>query len=302
MRDLCLALNPQVVASYAVGAEHAAPQAPGLVSQYSTVANILSARQLSDHQAVVIEPGIPPVPAYDAGSSTEMSTLMRIACRFVHPDPSPAEVLATLGRQATHISRECNSRELATLCALLFATEPGRALIFDTLRLDLSAELLGFLVDCEDLRSIAEEWLPRVMMAGDDAPPPPLEAVATDSLFAQFQSALCGIYAQFVDFSAPHYISISGSTSAVLRQATRDLMFLQDSVARNENGAEAAAAAIAERAIATIACAEMDVFEMIIDPLRRHMIIFPGLFDAWATATVRGLRSRSSADDWQAAR
>ena len=311
LRDHSQALDPQVVASYEVNVEQAAPQAPALASHYSTAENILSARQLSCHQAVVIESDVPPVPVRRASSlptasncdvsATEMSALLRVACRFVHPDPSAAEVLATLARQAADISRDSNSRELAILCALLFATKPGRVLLLDTLRLDLSAELLGFLVDCENLRSIAEEWLPRVMIDGDEAPLPPLVGVAADSLCAEFHSALCSIYAQFVDFSAPHYISMSGSASSVLRQATRDLMFLQDNVARNENGAEAAAAGVAERAMAAIASAEMDVFEMVVDPLRQHMQHFPGLFDTWAAATVRGLRARTSNDDVQVA-
>ena len=276
--------DPQILAHYAVDLDDPMGRTAGVDLHSADTTCIVSARQHSEIFEAAL--GSESAQMVDL-SSSDMLALMTAAHRFVHPTPSTTEVIATLTRQAAEIGRSSDSRDVAIFCATLFAMEPGRVLLFETLRLDLSAEFLGFLVDCEDLRFIAEEWLSRVV---SDAPLQKVSVSATDCPWSQFYAALHAIEQQYVDLLAPHYISMSGNASCILRQSTRDLGQLLDPAGQDEEGAETAAAAIAERAMVAIAYAEMDVFEMVIDPLRRRMRNVPGLFDSWAAATLKELR------------
>lgn len=292
--------NLQVVERYGVVVELAALQSPVLQLTSPQIGH-----QLQGQAATTREPDARPskVPVLNAApirftperhlSPPGMAELMQVACRFVYPVPSTAEVLTTLNQRAAYLCQTDNIREIAIYCSILFATERGRSLLFDALRLDLSAELLGFLVDCESLRSVAEEWLPRVMILADELPPQ-IALGPSGSLCSQFYSLLNVIVAEYVDFSAPHYISMCTSISSVLRQAFRDLGPLQGRVAHNEIGDEAAAAAIAEVVVSTVCRAELDVFEMIIDPLCQHMKNNCGVFDSWAADMRRGLCTQGS--------
>jgi hypothetical protein len=215
--------------------------------------------------------------------------MLQTALRFVFPSPSSDELLATLRMPAAEI-RE-SSRATGLLGALLFATDSGRALLYETLRLDLSAEFLGFLVECEDLRLTADDWFPFVAFAGPDASAP-LAPDAGQFLLSSISLGLTQLVARYIDFNAPHYVSINSGEAAVLSEAA----VLLPTLLNRAGEAEAVGAAVAaiERVLIALANAEIDVFELVADPLRMRLRARPDLFDKWTARVLKDAAPQSA--------
>ena len=279
----------------------------------------------------------------DESPAAVLSALTLAASRFIYPAPPVDEIMATLRTPAVDMR---GRRTLSIVTSLLFATESGRSLLYETLRLDLSAEFLGFLVDCEDVRCSAEEWMTHLALGGRDtggddaarghedaaeisgtriasvdrsevtgtrvasvergetrtrtgtatadavsgpAASAPREA---DVYFSDLSSSLTSLVARYVEFSAPHYISISARDSGVLLKAARLVASSSPaSGAASSSPASGAAAggsleAAIESALTSLSNAELDVFEMIVDPVRSRVAARPDIFDAWAAKTL----------------
>lgn len=199
--------------------------------------------------------------------------------RFVVPPPSVDELLGLL-EAPSRCCRE-SSRAMGLFAAALISTESGRALLYETLRLDLSAEFLGFLMDSEGLRCAAEEWLTEALGGGSDYGGPSSSRII-DGMFSDFQTRLGQLVARYVEFSAPHYVSLSGIDAAALVSAAR-------MSAGTQHGVDGTVEVV-ERVLVAIANAEVDVFEMVIDPVRVRMRVRPDLFDTWAAAFLRDAR------------
>ena len=214
-----------------------------------------------------------------------LSAMSLTISRFVIPPPSVDELLGLL-EAPSRCCRE-SSRAMGLFAAALLSTESGRALLYETLRLDLSAEFLGFLVDCEGLRCAAEEWLTEALGGGSDYGGPSSSRII-DGLFSDFQTRLGQLVARYVEFSAPHYVSLSGADAAALVPAARLSAGTQHGV---DDTVE-----VVERVLVAIANAEVDVFEMVIDPVRVRMRVRPDLFDTWAAACLRDARRGGNLD------
>lgn len=271
----------------------------------------------------------------DESPAAVLAALTLAASRFIYPAPPVDEIMATLRMPA--VDMRGSSRTLSIVTSLLFATESGRALLYETLRLDLSAEFLGFLVDCEDVRCSAEEWMTHLALGGRDsggddaarghedaaeisgtriasvdrgeltgtrvasvdrvetrprtgtataeAVPSPAAAAPreADAYFSDLSSSLTSLVARYVEFSAPHYISIGARDSGILLKAAR-LVASSSPVGGAVMGGSVEAAI--EGALTSLSNAELDVFEMIVDPVRCRVAARPEIFDAWAAKTL----------------
>jgi hypothetical protein len=164
------------------------------------------------------------------------------------------------------------------------------------LRLDLSAELLGFLVDAEELRGSAEAWLAEVILleGGSDE-----ETSVRDmklQLLTSFSVNLNLLVVRYLDFGAPHFVSVGADDVRALLGASRSLAAL---VQRSTHGgiaaARTAALGIVEDALVALYNAELEVFEqMVYEPLGWGIGARPDVFDAWATQTVHAIQMQTA--------
>ena len=212
--------------------------------------------------------GAPAIPTIDG--------LVRVAARFLHPVPTDKDIFRLLKSRATAIRDSGRATDL--LCALLLATNTGRVLLFETLRLDLSAEFLGFIVDSEAYRATADAWLPFVILS-DSSEGGEASTLTSARLYSRLRTSLTLLVARYVELGAPHYIAVDPADAAVLLRAMVQL--------REREADSTAALACVESVLVALANAELRAFEAIIDPVQMRMRTRAELFDAWAAATLQ---------------
>lgn len=221
--------------------------------------------------------GAPAMPTLDG--------LVCVAARFLHPVPTNEDIFRLLRSRATAIRDSGRATDL--LCALLLATNAGRALLFETLRLDLSAEFLGFIVDSEAYRATADAWLPFVILT-DSSDAGEASTATSARLYSRLRTSLTLLVARYVELGAPHYIAVDPADATVLLRAMVQL--------REREADSTAALVCVESVLVALANAELRAFEAIIDPVQMRMRTRTDLFDAWAAATLQEV-SRPAVDE-----
>lgn len=226
--------------------------------------------------------------------TASLTSILSAATRFVFsPPPTLDEIMSTLRMRAAVVRR--SDRALRIYGAVLFSTAHGRVLLFDALRLDLSAELLGFLVDAGELRSTAEAWLAEVVLDESIAEETtPMQDVKS-RLLTSFGVNLNLLVVRYLEFGAPHFVSVGINAVRVLLEASRGLAALAQ---RSTGGGAASndALGFVEAALVAMYNAEVEVFEqMVSEPLEWGVSARPELFDDWAAQTVTALQAQTLA-------
>lgn len=233
----------------------------------------------------------PPSHHIPASIAAIMSASSRLV---VSPAPTMDAIITTLRMRASDVCRD--DRALRIYGAALYATPEGRPLLFETLRLDLSAELLGFLIDAEELRGSAEAWLAEVILIdGESDEETPVRDMKLQ-LLKSFSVNLNLLVVRYLDFGAPHFVSVGADEVRALLGASRSLAALvQGSAQGGVAASRTAALEIVEGALVALYNAELEVFEqMVSEPLEWGIGARPEVFDAWAAQTVSSIQTQTA--------
>lgn len=251
--------------------------------QAAGVAVITATLSISPVGSIVLDERSVAVAVPSILESAALAEMIAVAARFLTPAPTTLELVATLRMPVPSLRQ--SDRSLTAFAAMLLATGSGMALLEETLRLSLSAELLGFLVDADDLRRGASELMVTVPAEDRRCAPPPAVAHPPPNarLLSHFIGAFAHFLSRYVAHGAPHYVNV-GRTALTLLEAARAL--------RLRKPTSGAAVEEVRGALRTLANAEVDVFERVVfEPLVWRMRTHPDLFVDWAAGVLRDLEA-----------
>lgn len=263
------------------GAPHQLPLPP---AQETVAAPAATPPESPVAGSFVLDDGAVAVAVHSALESVMLCEMSTVAARFLSPAPTMLELVSTLKMPLPSLRQ--SDRSLSVFAAMLFATGSGMALLEETLRLSLNAELLGFLVDADDLRRGARDLLAGASTGG---PVPALATLPSNArLLSRFVDAFSHFLTRYVAHGAPHYINV-GRNALTLMEAARSLRL-------RRRGFSAAAAADIAGALRSLAAAEVDVFErLVFEPLVWRMRTHPYLFVDWSAEVLRELEEPGAA-------